>query len=72
MIEEPLEEVQHIPEQVQLVEEGSIPKRSPKPNSKYSPEMYDLSYVGKRKRSRRSVRRAGTSSRAEQVHPVGR
>jgi hypothetical protein len=28
------------------------PRRSPKPNPKYSPEVYDLSYVGLRKRSR--------------------
>ena len=62
MIEAPLEEVQHIPDPVQFVEEGSRPKRYPKLNSKYSMEMYDLSYVGKR--SRRSIRRAGTSSRS--------
>ena len=39
------------------------PKRSPKPNPKYSPNDYDLSYVGHNswKRSQRS--RAGTSSR---------
>ena len=30
----------------------------PKPNPKYSPEVYDLSYVGVRKRSRKSIRRA--------------
>ena len=44
--------------------EGSTrPKRSPKPNPKYSPNDYDLSYVGHKSwtRSRRS--RAGTSSR---------
>jgi len=37
------------------------PKRSPKPNPKYSSEVYDLSYVGAvpRVRSRRSIRRAG-------------
>jgi hypothetical protein len=34
------------------------PRRSPKPNPKYSPEVYDLSYVGVRKRSRKSIRRA--------------
>ena len=35
------------------------PRRSPKPNPKYSPEVYDLDYVGsRRKRSRRSIRRA--------------
>jgi hypothetical protein len=41
------------------------PTRSPKPNPKYSPDDYDLSYVGNksRTRSRRSIRRAGTSSR---------
>ena len=34
-------------------------RRSPKPNPKYSPEVYDLDYVGSgRKRSRRSIRRA--------------
>ena len=33
-------------------------RRSPKPNPKYSPEVYDLDYVGSgRKRSRRSIRR---------------
>ena len=64
VIEAPLEAAQHIPEPVQLMEEGSRPKRSPKPNKKYSPEIYDLSYVGKMKRSRRSIRRAGTSSRS--------
>ena len=62
VIEAPLEVEQHIPDPVQVVEEGSRPKRSPKPNKKYSPEIYDLSYVGKRTRSRRSIRRAGTSS----------
>ena len=38
------------------------PKRNVKPNSKYSPDVYDLSYVGSkpRLRSRRSLRRAGT------------
>ena len=37
------------------------PRRTPKPNPKYSPDTYDLSYVGvkSRTRSRRSVRRAG-------------
>ena len=37
------------------------PRRSPKPNPKYSSEVYDLSYVGAvpRVRSRRSIRRAG-------------
>ena len=35
------------------------PRRSPKPNSKYNPEVFDLSYVGVRKRSRKSIRRAG-------------
>ena len=34
------------------------PKRSSKPNPKYNPDVYDLSYVGVRKRSRRSIRRA--------------
>ena len=62
VIKAPQEVVQHIPDPVQVVEEGSRPKRSPKPNKKYSPEIYDLSYVGKRTRSRRSIRRAGTSS----------
>ena len=38
------------------------PRRNVKPNSKYSPDVYDLSYVGSkpRLRSRRSIRRAGT------------
>ena len=31
----------------QLVEEGSRPKRSPKPNSKYIPEMYEVKIVWK-------------------------
>ena len=37
------------------------PRRNAKPNSKYSPEVYDLSYVGgkQRTRSRRSIRRTG-------------
>ena len=37
------------------------PRRSPKPNPKYSPEVYDLRYVGAvpRVKSRRSIRRAG-------------
>ena len=35
------------------------PRRSSKPNPKYSPEVYDLSYVGKRSKSRKSIRRAG-------------
>jgi hypothetical protein len=46
--------------------EGSTrPKRSPKPNPKYSPDDYDLNYVGSksRPRSRRSIRRAGYSLR---------
>ena len=38
------------------------PRRNIKPNLKYSPEVYDLSYVGikPRLRSRRSIRRTGT------------
>ena len=37
------------------------PRRTAKPNPKYSPEVYDVSHVGikSRTRSRRSVRRAG-------------
>ena len=37
------------------------PKRTVKPNPRYSPEVYDVSRVGikSRTRSRRSVRRAG-------------
>ena len=37
------------------------PRRTAKPNPKYSPEIYDVSYVGtnSRTRSRRSIRRAG-------------
>ena len=36
------------------------PRRTAKPNPKYSPEIYDVSYIGvkSRTRSRRSVRRA--------------
>ena len=64
VIEAPLEMDQQIPDPVPVVEGGSRPKRSPKPNQKYSPEIYDLSYVGKRTRSRRSIRRAGPSSRS--------
>ncbi len=39
----------------------SRPRRTAKPNPKYSPEIYDVSYVGTtpRTRSRRSIRRAG-------------
>ena len=33
-------------------------RRSPKPNPKYNPEEFDLSYVGVRRGSRRSIRRA--------------
>ena len=38
------------------------PRRTAKPNPKYSPDTYDLSYVGvkSRVRSRRSIRRTGT------------
>ena len=46
--------------------EGSTrPKRSPKPNPKYSSDDYDLNYAGSklRTKSRRSIRRAGHSSR---------
>ena len=37
------------------------PRRTVKPNVKYSPEVYDLSYMGTkpRLRSRRSIRRTG-------------
>ena len=37
------------------------PRRNAKPHPKYSPEVYDLSYVGckPRLRSRRNIRRAG-------------
>ena len=38
------------------------PKRSSKPNPKYNPDVYDLSYVGVRKRSRRSIHRADNYS----------
>ena len=34
------------------------PKRVKKPNKKYDPDIYDLSYVGQRIRSRKSVKRA--------------
>jgi hypothetical protein len=34
------------------------PRRSVKPNPKYSPDTYDLNYIKIRKRSRRSVRRS--------------
>ena len=55
-------------QQVQEVNEPATPdmgqtrpKRTRKPNPKYSPEVYDVSHVGikSRTRSRRSVRRAG-------------
>ena len=36
------------------------PRRAATPNPKYNPEVFDLSYVGARKRSRRSIRRAGS------------
>jgi hypothetical protein len=36
--------------------------RSPKPNTLYSPEVYDLSYAGVRTRSKKSIRRAGIST----------
>ena len=52
--------------EVQEHDDGSTrPKRSPKPNPKYSPDDYDLNYMGSklRTRSRRSIRRAGGSSR---------
>jgi hypothetical protein len=52
--------------EVRVPNEGSTkPKRSPKPNPKYSSDDYDLKYVGtkSRTRSRRSIRRAGQSSR---------
>jgi hypothetical protein len=47
------------------VEGSTRPKRSPKPNPRYSPDDYDLDYVGSksRTRSRKSIRRAGGSSR---------
>jgi hypothetical protein len=32
------------------------PRRSPKLNPKYNPEVFDLSYVGVRKGSRKSIR----------------
>ena len=50
------------PEQpVPEVSDPPRPRRNVKPNSKYSPDVYDLSYVGSkpRLRSRRSIRRAG-------------
>ena len=34
------------------------PKRVKKPNKKYDPDIYDLSYVGQRRKSRKSVKRA--------------
>jgi hypothetical protein len=46
--------------------EGSTrPKRSPKPNPKYSSDDYDLNYAGSKSwtTSRRSIRRAGHLSR---------
>jgi hypothetical protein len=41
------------------------PKRSLKPNPKYSPDVYDLNYVSSKPRTkrRRSIRRAGGPSR---------
>ena len=35
------------------------PRRAKQPNTKYSPDVYDLSYIGSRNRSRKSIRRAG-------------
>ena len=43
----------------QPVLHNARPHRIKQPNSKYSPDVYDLSYVGSRTRSRRSIRRAG-------------
>ena len=34
------------------------PKHVKRPNKKYDPDMFDLSYVGHRRKSRKSVRRA--------------
>ena len=64
VIEAPLEVEQHIPDSVQVVEEGSRTRRSSRQNKKYSPEIYDFTFVGKRTRCRRSIRRAGSSSRS--------
>ena len=62
-VEPPAEQVlpaQTVPEVPSPVKEPR-PRRNAKPNPKYSPEVYDLSYVGAkpRLRSRRSIRRAG-------------
>ena len=62
-VEPPAEQVppaQTVPEVPSPVKEPR-PRRNAKPNPKYSPKMYDLSYVGAkpRLRSRRSIRRAG-------------
>ena len=49
-------------EDAEPIESSTGLKKMIKPNPKYSPDDYDLSYVGStpRKRSRRSIRRAGT------------
>ena len=49
------------PEQLVPDENLSRPRRTVKPSLKYSPDVYELSYVGTkpRLRSRRTIRRAG-------------
>ena len=51
---------ENVTEDLEPSEGSTRPKRSPKPNAKYSPDDYDLNYVGSksRTRSRRSYRRA--------------
>ena len=47
-------------ESVPPVQDIARPSGAKQPNSKYSPDVYDLSYIGSRKRSRKSIRRAGS------------
>jgi hypothetical protein len=56
---------QNVTEDQEHNDGSTRPKRSPKPNPKYIADDYDLNYMGgkSRTRSRRSIRRAGGSSR---------
>ena len=53
---EPVDVQNEVPAQPML--HDARPHRIKQPNSKYSPDVYDLSYVGSRTRSRKSIRRA--------------
>ena len=47
-------------ENVPPMQDNARPRRAKQPNSKYSPDVYDLSYIGSRQKSRKSIRRAGS------------